>query len=327
MEPSSEPPPAATGPAPFDRRRIPPDAVFGEWTAPDGWRLRTLRWAAPADEARGSLLFLGGRGDMAEKYLESFEHWRGQGWAVETVDWRGQGGSGRLSSDPHVGHVEDFAAWIDDLSAYAADWTARTAGPHAIVGHSMGGHLTLRALAEARVRVDAAVLIAPMLGFLAPYPDWLGQRVAGLMCRIGDPARPAWRISEKPGSPMKLRQSLLTHDAARYADEGWWRAAVPETVLGPGSWRWVERAYASFRKLARPGFLEAIDTPILILAARDDRLVSTRAVVRDAARLPHARIHVYGADAAHELLREADGVRDDVLARIDAFLDECGTRS
>lgn len=315
--------PAAPAARPgFDRRRIPDDALVDRWHAPDGWPLRRIRWGAPAGVARGAILFLGGRGDMAEKYLESFEHWRGRGWAVETVDWRGQGGSGRLAPDPHVGHVEDFAVWIEDLAAYAADWAARVPGPHAIVAHSMGGHLTLRALAEARIAPDAAVLVAPMLGFLAPYPDWLGQRVGALMCRIGDPARPAWTISEKPGSPLKARQTLLTHDAGRYADEGWWREAAPETVLGPGSWRWVERAYASFRGLARAGALEGITIPMLILAARHDRLVSARAIARDAARLPHARLHVYGPEAAHEILREADGVRDDALARIDAFLAE-----
>lgn len=314
-------------PAPFDRRRIPDSATVAPWTTPDGWPLRTIRWSAPDAAPRGSILFLGGRGDHYEKYLETFEDWRLRGWRLESFDWRGQGGSGRTTAAPHVGHIDDFAIWIADLAAYCADWIARTPAPHIVIGHSMGGHLVLRALAEKRILPDAAVLVAPMLGFTAPYPDWLGQKVGAMMGRIGDPARPAWTISEKPGSPLKMRQTLLTHDADRYADEHWWRVAVPETALGPGSWRWVERAYTSFLGLAQPGVLEAVTTPLLILAAGTDKLVSAKATIRDAVRLPNATLHVYGPEAAHELLREADAVRNDALARIDAFLDGVTGRS
>lgn len=312
--------PLTSAPA-FDRRSIPASATIDHWAAPDNWPLRRICWGAPDGEGRGSILFVGGRGDHFEKYLESFEDWRRRGWMLESVDWRGQGGSGRNAPDPHIGHVADFALWIDDFAAYFADWQARTPGPHIVIGHSMGGHLVLRALAEARITPAAAVLVAPMLGFTAPYPDWVGQKVGALMCRIGDPARAAWTISEKPGSPLKMRQNLLTHDADRYADEHWWRVAVPETALGPGSWRWVERAYTSFLTLARPQMLERISIPLLILAASADKLVSSKATIRDAARLPNATLHVYGPVAAHELLREADPVRNDVLARIDAFLE------
>lgn len=305
----------------FDRRRIPESAIVAPWSTPDGWPLRTIRWGAPDAPPRGSILFVGGRGDHYEKYLEAFEDWRARNWQVESFDWRGQGGSGRTTSNPHVGHIDDFAIWTADLAAYFADWITRTDAPHIVIGHSMGGHLLLRALAEKRIAPDAAVLVAPMLGFTTPYPDWLGQKVGAMMGRVGDPARAAWKISEKPGSPLKMRQMLLTHDADRYADEHWWRVAVPETALGPGSWRWVERAYTSFLGLARPGVLEGVTTPLLILAASADKLVSSKATVRDAARLPNATLHVYGPEAAHELLREADAVRNDALARIDAFLD------
>jgi lysophospholipase len=317
-DPASPPAP----PASFDRRAIPADADIETWKAPDGWPLRAIRWGAPDGPPRGSLLMLGGRGDHLEKYLETLEDFRLRGWCVESVDWRGQGGSGRLADDPHVGHVTDFAVWIADLAAYVAEWRQRTPGPHVIIGHSMGGHLLLRALAEGAVTPDAAVLVAPMLGFTAPYPDWLGDKVARLMTRLGDPARAAWRVSEKPGSSLNVRQKLLTHDADRYADELWWHAHAPETLLGPASWQWVAAAYASFLHLARPGVLERVTVPMLILAAENDGLVSVKAIRRDAARLPHAQLHVYGPEAAHELLRETDRLRNDVLSRIDAFLNE-----
>lgn len=304
------------------RRHIPEDAVVGSVAAADGWPLRVIRWTPPVSSARGSLLFLGGRGDHFEKYLESFEDWRLAGWQVESMDWRGQGGSGRLADDPSVGHVNNYGDWVDDLAGFFADWQARTPPPHIVVAHSMGGHLLLRSLAEGRLSPDAAVLVAPMLGFTAPYPDRLGHVIARLMARLGKPERPAWTVSEKPGSPLRMRQKLLTHDSDRYDDEIWWKTKRPEIGLGPASWRWVEQAYASFVAMARQGVIESIATPVLVLAASQDKLVSASATQRLAQRLANGTLHVYGPEAAHELLREADPVRNDVLARIASFLDQ-----
>lgn len=304
-----------------DRRALPAGARMAEWRAPDGWPHRRFRLGSGA---RGALLFLGGRGDMIEKYLEPMAHWADRGWSVTSFDWRGQGGSGRLAAAAGVGHVEDFSVWISDLSAFVAQWRAEHPGPHVIVAHSMGGHLLLRALVENSVRADALVMVAPMFGLNAgPLPPWLGARIARLMCRIGDPARPAWSEGDKPLEGAGVRQARLTHSIARYADEVWWRRTHPEIALGPPSWRWLEQAYRSTAMVARSPRLSAVHIPTLILATRADRLVSPAAIRAIAARLPDARLHFYGGEAAHEILREEDAVRNDALSRIDGFLDEC----
>jgi lysophospholipase len=310
------------GADPINRRAIPDFASVSQITATDGWPLRRIIYDAPDGgiATRGSLLFLGGRGDYFEKYLESMAEWRNAGWGVESIDWRGQGGSGQFVADSNVGHVPDFALWISDLAANFAEWRARTPAPHVVVAHSMGGHLVMRALAEQAIAPDAAVLVAPMCGFTAPYPDSLGHRIARIMCAIGKPERAAWKVSEKPGVSVRLRQLLLTHDDERYADEMWWRVADASLERGPASWRWVERGYASFIGLAQPGVLERITTPLLILGAANDKLVSSKAIRRDAARISSATLHIYGAEASHELLRETDAVRDDAMGRIDIFL-------
>ena len=306
----------------FDRRAIPADARESRWTAPDGHAIRRIDWPEPEGGARGSLLFLPGRGDAYEKYLEALEHWRRQGWRVTALDWRGQAGSGRLGTDPVTGHVDDFAHWTADLTAFWREWTESRQGPFVLAGHSMGGHLVLRAVAERAVRPDALVLSAPMLGLL---PDWLPHAVkratSRLMCRIGEPCRPAWKWSEKPGELPTGRAALLTHDAERYEDELWWRQERPELVMGPGSWGWVAAAAESIALLGRPGVLESVDLPVLILAAQEDRLGSFAAIRRAAARLPHCKLVAFGPEAYHELLREYDRVREPTLEAIDVFLD------
>src|SRR5690606_21106041 len=142
-----------------DRRTIPDTARESRWTAPDGHSIRRIDWPAPDAPARGSLLFLPGRGEAYEKYIETFEPLRGQGWAVTATDWRGQAGSGRLGSDSVTGHVDDFALWVADLAAFWREWAHERAEPRVLAGHSMGGHLALRAVAQGALDPPPAALV------------------------------------------------------------------------------------------------------------------------------------------------------------------------
>ncbi|WP_324741951.1 alpha/beta hydrolase [Tsuneonella sp. CC-YZS046] len=295
----------------------------GHWVAADGQAIRRIDWPAGEGAAKGSLLFLPGRGDAYEKYLETLDHWASRGWRVTSLDWRGQAGSGRLGRDPVTGHIDDFATWVADLRSFWESWSAQGPGPCILAGHSMGGHLALRAVAERAVNPDALILIAPMLGIASQrLPMGLLHGVARLMAALGDPRRPAWRWSEKPGQVPEGRIDLLTHDSERYADELWWRDARPELAMGPGSWGWVERAYASMRGLARDGVLETVKIPVLILATQVDRLVDTGAIKRAAHRLPDCELVLFGEEARHEILREGDPARDRALDAIDQFLEK-----
>ena len=310
----------------FDRRAIPEGASETLWHAADGHPIRRIEWPAPAagTRSRGSMLFMAGRGDAYEKYLETFEDWRLRGWQVTALDWRGQGGSGRLGKDDSTGHIDDFATWVADLARFWREWSAGRQGPLVLVGHSMGGHLTLRAAVEHALdpQPAAMVLSAPMLDTfpeLLPIP--VKQLFARLMVAVGDPARPAWKISEKPGARPEMRQLLLTHDDVRYDDERWWREHRPELKLGPGSWAWVQASAESSAAIFADGALEKVDVPVFFIATEADKLVSPKAIHRAVARLPHAEALVFGKEARHEILREVDHIREMSLAAIDAFLD------
>ena len=50
---------------------------------------------------------------------------RGRGFAVATMDWRGQGGSERaLRDDSRKGYVRDFAEYDQDLAAFMTEVVA-----------------------------------------------------------------------------------------------------------------------------------------------------------------------------------------------------------
>lgn len=310
----------------INRKAIPADARESTWHAADGHAIRRIDWPGLGQDsgasARGSILFFPGRGDFYEKYLETLEQWHRSGWRVTASDWRGQAGSGRLGKDAVTGHIEDFGIWVDDLAHLWQNWVAETPGPHILAGHSMGGHVVLRALVDHKVKPDATLLSAPMTGMNGPaLPLPLLHMVAKLMCTVGDPFRQAWKWSEKPGELPSARANLLTHDPDRYGDEQWWRDHRPALVMGPASWRWVERAYASWRRLEEPGAMERVTVPVLLLSTASDKLVSHPANLRAAERLPAGEIVAFGDEAHHEILREVDAVWDRAMAAVAEFLD------
>jgi lysophospholipase len=302
----------------FDRRRHPDGASFTTWEAPDGWRYRRMDWPQEdSASARGSLIYAGGRGDFIEKYLEALGHWHDRGWNVTSFDWRGQGASrGGIKG----GHLDSLDILVDDLAALIADRRQSLPQPHVVVAHSMGGHVLLRALAEQRVDLDAAVLVAPMLQINSgPLPGVTASWTASLLAGAGLKRQAAWPqfLPEPNGS---FRQDTLTSCSDRYRDELWWWEREPGFDLGAPSWGWIDAAYRSCAAVTDEK-LASLETPLLIVATECDRLVSAEAIRSAAATLPNAALQMFST-AGHEILREADGVRLEALARIDSFLDE-----
>lgn len=303
----------------FDRRARPEGAAFSDWRAPDGWLHRRIDWPQPPGRTpRGTLLFAGGRGDFIEKYLEAMAHWHGHGWTVAGFDWRGQGAS---RGDIAGGHLESLDVLVDDLAAIVAELAARREAPLVIVGHSMGGHVLLRALAEGRARPDAAVLVAPMLMVnSAPLPPWAASSTAAFLTTSGRGRQPVWRPQNPPAPVGSSRQTYLTGCRDRYEDELWWWEREPGFNLGAPSWGWLDAAFRSCARLTDER-LRKVDTPLLLLGTEADRLVSAAAIRRAAALLPNARLNMFER-AGHEILREEDAIRLAAHAAIDGFLDE-----
>ena len=300
-------------------RSYPPGAVVLATPTADGWPLRTFDW--PGTGNRGNILWLGGRGDFFEKYLECFVAWHADGWGVTSLDWRGQGGSGRLLPDRQTGHIRDFGTWVDDLAVFWAAWTRERTGPCVLMGHSMGGHLVLRALVERRVDPAAVVLSAPMLGLeVAPVLSPVAPQVAAMLGRLLA-LRRAWPSNEKPGVADASRAALLTCDAGRYEDEIWWSGTKPDLLMGPPSWAWVAAAYRSIALLDRASAVETVTTPMLIIGTDGDQLVSPAAIRTYAGRIAGSELLMFDPSVAHEVLREVDAVRDAAMARIADFLD------
>src|SRR5205085_3158379 len=140
-----------------------------------GATLRAARFpAAPDVPARGTCVLLNGQTEFIEKYFEVIDELRGRGFAVATMDWRGQGGSTRMTEDSRKSFVGDFSEYDEDLDTLM-NWIVRPmlAGGEKPVAlaHSMGAHNLLRLLVRKPASFAAGVLSAPMIGI-----SFRGQR-------------------------------------------------------------------------------------------------------------------------------------------------------
>lgn len=301
------------------RHRLPDAAEQSHVLMPDGWPVRVVHLP---QRDKGHILILTGRADFAEKYAEVLHDLADAGWGATIFDWRGQGLSRRVGKTPQHGASPGFPVWLRDLASMIEWASARSDGPLVAMAHSMGGHLLLRHLAAGGGGVARAVLLAPMIGLnVQPVGPGIGRWLAGVQVVRGKGDDYVWGGGPwQPGRPGEQRQRWLTSDIERFRDESWWIGTYPALALGSVTWGWLDDAFASIDALTAPGAAEAIATPVQFQIPARDGLVDCAATRRLAARIPGAQLIEY-ADGAHELLREADPLRQQVLADALAFLD------
>ena len=120
---------------------------------------------------RGTVCLFGGRAEFIEKYFEVIADLRRRGFAVATMDWRGQGGSQRMLSNPRKGHVRGFWEYDRDLIRFMKDIVLPDCPPPFIgLGHSMGGNILLRNATMPGLWFERIVLSAPMIAISRKLP-------------------------------------------------------------------------------------------------------------------------------------------------------------
>jgi len=284
-------------------------------------RLRGARFAAdPAAPPRGVCVLLNGQTEFIEKYFEVIDELRARGFAVATMDWRGQGGSDRLlTCDSRKGYVADFAQYDEDLAAFMAEVVAPMgSGKPIAIAHSMGAHNLLRHLARHPDSVAKAVLTAPMVAVsFRGNAALLVALVTAVQNRLGRGAHWVWGMEGRDPHKMTFATQMVTSDEARFARTQKILLEQPGLRLAGATWGWLAAAMRSMRWLKEQA--PQITTPLLVLGAGKDRIVITAETKAFAARLPDAR-YVEIAGAEHELLMERDEIRAQWWAAVEEFL-------
>ena len=282
-----------------------------------GARLRAALFRT-GGEARGSVVLSPGRTEPIEKYFEVAARLTARGFAVLIHDWRGQGLSARLAKDSR-GHAHGWRDFVVDYGALIAAFEARLPRPWIALGHSMGGCLTLLALAEGETRFSAALLSAPMLGLhTGKVPPAMARTLAATLTAV----RLGAGLASREDAVAPFADNILTHDPDRYRRNVEQVAAWPQLMVGPPTWGWIDFAFRATDELARGAGAPAIRIPLVVAAAGDERLVDNAASQSVTARVPGSRYLVVPG-AFHELMQESDAVQavfwrefDDLAERV-----------
>ena len=285
------------------------------WTAHDGTRLRYAVFPPrPSGPGGPRTVLLPGFSEFIEKYLETIGELQARGHEVLCLDWRGQGLSDRALADRGLVHVETMDDHLADLDGIlrASRFAVRDGRRLFLMGHSMGGHLALRA--AHRVRPDRLILLSPMVDIL---PDGVGGRVLRLLVRLAVALGLSRHLVALTPRRGRFEGNRLTRDRRRFRRTLSLVEHDPRLAIVGLTYGWLAAAYASVAALDR----ELVDpgVPVLILQAGADRIVSNLAQQRLCRRLRGGELRVM-AGARHEILSEIDAVRASAWAAIDTFI-------
>ncbi|MEM0986704.1 MAG: alpha/beta hydrolase [Pseudomonadota bacterium] len=283
-----------------------------------GRRLRACMVPALAGQsARGTCIVCPGRTEFIEKYFEVARDLQARGFAVLILDWPGQGLSDRLLDDPQKGHIDDFKTFMGALVRGLEAMEDSLPKPRVCLAHSMGGAIALAAISQKLVRVEAAAFSAPLWGlksriFGLRYMVWAMKTLG----RSGD-------YAQQPGPPDRFETNIVTHDPRRWQIQRDLVDTVPQLDLGPVTWGWLGATLDIVKTFARASALEAIDIPILVASASEEKLVNNQAHARLAKRIPDCT-HIQVDGAMHEILMETDDKRDQLWTAFDALMAKAG---
>jgi alpha-beta hydrolase superfamily lysophospholipase len=228
-------------------------------TTTDGLTLHLREWPRP--DARGTVLIVHGLGEHIGRYEHIAAQLNAWGWNVVGHDQRGHGASegarGALAQRDDL--LRDLALVIDAVRA-------QNPGPLVLFGHSLGGLVAARFVAERLRAVDALVLSSPALdagmnAFQKLLLAVLGPLAPNLAVNNG--LKPAW-ISRDPAVVQAYIADPLVHDRVtpklvRFIVDGGEfvraraaRWAVPTLLLWAGSDRCVAPAGSAALAAAAP---------------------------------------------------------------------------
>lgn len=273
--------------------------------AEDGLRLNVREWRVQGDEPRGTVQLVHGLGEHVERYDALALRLASAGWRVVGHDHRGHG-----RSEGARGVLPRTDALLRDLARVIDATRSRRGGPTVLLGHSMGGAIAARLVAEGTRRetrraawwrpVTALALSSPALaadlGVVARLQVAIGRRLAP-SAAVANGLQSAW-ISRDPDVVAAYESDPLVHDRITPRLAGF--------ILDAG-------AFARARAPRWP-------VPTLLLWAGSDRCVAPRGSRAFAAAAPPERVTSQEFPALyHEIFNEPE--REEVIAALLAWLD------
>lgn len=304
-------------PAPFHNDLAEgPDGGSAYWiNAEDGSRLRIGVW--PKGK-RGTVLIFPGRTEYIEKYGRSAKEFSDMGFAVVSVDWRGQGLADRALSNRKIGHVDEFSDFqLDVAEVRKAIDVFRLPKPVYLVAHSMGGCIGLRALKNG-LNVEKVMFSAPMWGItFSPAPlKPFAWAISALLHPF--PARERLSPGTDPDAYLidgDFEDNTLTTDRDMYDYMRSHVLQLPDLAVGGPSVQWLYSALREMKDLANSPLP---DIPCATFLGTDEQIVDPDMIRSRMPDWPGGRlIEIEGA--RHEIMMETPATQRRFFDYADGF--------
>ncbi len=259
-----------------------------------------LVWQSWTPESpRGVIVIIHGLAEHSGRYQETAKFLSENGWAVYACDLRAHG----LSPDPpkagrvHVNRFEDYFRDVDALTGLAREKYPEL--PMYLLGHSMGGLISIRYSLEKPAGLAGVIISSPALG---THPEFKPPFLLKLMVSILSRLAPRLLVASD------LDTQAISRDPAvvkAYIDD----PLVSQKV----STRWYNEIMKSMRK-AHAG-AASLRIPMLLMQSGADRLVDPAAPGRWVKAAPDGLVDLVVWDELyHEMFNEPE--KDRVRARL-----------
>lgn len=293
----------------------------GEFTGVEGVPIRFVKFCAPHHDR--VIVICSGRIESYVKYAEvAYDLFR-CGVDVLIIDHRGQGRSGRILTDSHRGHVVKFSDYVDDFESF---WLQEVTPGHwrkrYLLAHSMGGAISTLFLQRHPHAADAVALTAPMFGIIIRFPDWMVRHILD-WAEEHERFRDGYALGTGRWRALSFSVNVLTHSRERYRRNLRFYADEPRLRVGGPTNHWVRESILAGEQVMEGA--TTITTPILLLQASEDRVVSNHAHNRFCDIMAAAGHPCEGGKpvvidgAYHEILFEKDDMRARALQHIVDF--------
>ncbi len=249
--------------------------------------------------SRGTLVITPGLAEHSECYHRFAQDVAPLGWDIFSWDMRGHG-----RSEGKRGYVASFSEFSEDLHCFVQHLkkSGKLTQPFALVGHSMGGLVTLRLLLEhGDEGAGAVVLSSPLLGVSVRVPP-LKDLAAKVLFRVF----PQFTMGNE------LRYDVLTRD------QEWVKTYTADSLrhdkISPALYFGMLDSMTFVKEN-----ISKVSVPILVLAAGDDRVVSRSEIEAAFPRIgsKNKKLIIYDG-SYHEIFNDLDRLR--VFADMNSFL-------
>lgn len=275
------------------------ESTLSTFTAVDGEQLMLQEWPLPHHLAqRGTVIVVHGLGEHAGRYDHVARRLNDWGFAVRGYDQYGHGESG----GPRGGLPNDTRL-LDDL-ADIVDSTRRRMDPGTpllLLGHSLGGLVAARFVAQHMGQVEGLVLSSPALDAgLSGFQKFLVSLLPVVLpnLRVGNGLQSDF-LSHDPAVVAAYRADLQVHDRISARLARFIANAGSEVLAAAPRWQ----------------------VPTLLLYAGDDRLVNPQGSRDFAAAAPATVVQAQCMEGMyHEIFNEPDAAL--VFDALHAWIDQ-----